>query len=101
MTRSIRTLTPLAVTGALVAALFGLAPDALKLAWVALGACFLLWFLGPLLDLPSWILDLSPYEHIPAVPAADLAVGPLLALTAVAAGLVVAGLVAFRRRDTA
>jgi ABC-2 type transport system permease protein len=89
------------VLGALVAALFGLAPEALKLAWVALGACFLLWFLGPLLDLPSWILDLSPYEHIPAVPAVSFDAGPLLALTAAAAALVVAGLLGFRRRDTA
>jgi ABC-2 type transport system permease protein len=89
------------VLGALVAALFGFAPEALRLAWVALGACFLLWFLGPLLDIPGWILDLSPYEHIPAVPAASLDAGPLLALTAVAAALVAAGLIGFRRRDTA
>jgi ABC-2 type transport system permease protein len=89
------------VLGALVAALFGLAPEALRLAWVALGACFLLWFLGPLLDLPSWILDLSPYEHVPAVPAVRFDAGPLLALTAVAAALVAVGLIGFRRRDTA
>ena len=89
------------VLGALVAALFGLAPEALRLAWVALGACFLLWFLGPLLDLPSWILDLSPYEHVPAVPAVSFDAGPLLALTAVAAALTAAGLIGFRRRDAA
>ena len=88
------------VLGALVAALFGLAPEALRLAWVALGACFLLWFLGPLLDLPSWMLDLSPYEHVPAVPAVSFDAGPLLALTAVAAALTAAGLIGFRRRDT-
>ena len=54
--------------GALVAALFGLAPRAVSLAWAALTACLLLWFLGPLTDLPDWVLDLSPYQHVPAAP---------------------------------
>jgi ABC-2 type transport system permease protein len=88
------------VLGALVVALFGLAPDAIRLAWAALGACFLLWFLGPLLDLPDWVLKLSPYEHVPEVPAAAFAAGPLLALTAVAAVITAAGLLGFGRRDT-
>jgi ABC-2 type transport system permease protein len=89
------------VLGAIAAALFGLAPRALRLAWVALGLCYLLWFLGPLLDLPRWLMDLSPYEHVPQLPAATLTAGPLLALTAVAAALTAGGLVGFRHRDTA
>lgn len=89
------------VLGALVGCLFGLAPGALRLAWVALGGCFVLWFLGPLLDLPGWLLDASPYENVPAIPAAPFAAAPLLALTAVAAALTAAGLAGFRRRDAA
>jgi polyether ionophore transport system permease protein len=87
------------VIGALTVALYGLAPRALALAWVALAACVLVWLLGPLLDLPSWVLDASPYQHIPAVPAASLAAGPLLALLAVAAALLTAGLLGLRHRD--
>ena len=87
------------VLGALVAALFGLAPRAQSLAWAALTACMLLWFLGPLLDLPQWVMDLSPYEHVPAIPAVSFEAGPLVALTAIAAGLTAAGMAAFRRRD--
>ena len=52
-----------------------------------------------LLDLPSWVVDISPFQHVPAMPADDFALGPLLALTAVAAGLTGVGLVGFRRRD--
>jgi ABC-2 type transport system permease protein len=87
------------VLGALVTALFGLAPRAQSLAWAALTACMLLWFLGPLVDLPAWVMDLSPYEHVPAIPAVGFDAGPLLALTAVAAALTAAGLAAFRHRD--
>ena len=81
------------------AALFGLLPRAAAAAWGALGACVLLGFLGPLLSLPDWALGLSPYDHVPQLPAADFALGPLLALCAVAAVLLAAGLAGFRRRD--
>jgi ABC-2 type transport system permease protein len=87
------------VLGALAVALFGLAPAAIGLAWGALAACVLLWLLGPLLGLPGWLLDASPYTHIPAVPASSLTVAPLLALLAVAAALTAAGLAGLRRRD--
>ena len=80
-------------------ALFGVVPRAAPAAWGVLGACFLLLYLGPLLSLPEWVRDLSPYSHIPPLPAADLTVAPLLALTAIAAALIGVGLLGFRRRD--
>jgi ABC-2 type transport system permease protein len=87
------------VLGAIVAALFGLAPRAEPLAWAALTFCFLLWFVGPLVDLPRWVIDISPYEHVPAIPAVGFDAGPLLALTAIATALTGAGLAGLRRRD--
>ena len=80
-------------------ALVGLAPRLAAAAWGALGACFLLLFLGPLLSLPDWLMDLSPFEHVPLLPAADLDVVPLLVLTAVASGFAAVGVAGLRRRD--
>ena len=37
----------------------------------------------PLLQLPDWVYDLSPLEHVPRLPVADFTVVPLIALTAV------------------
>jgi ABC-2 type transport system permease protein len=80
-------------------AVFGLLPRAMAVAWGALGACFLVSYLGPLLSLPDWLMGLSPFSHVPLVPAEEPSAGPLLALTAVAAALIAAGVVGFRRRD--
>jgi ABC-2 type transport system permease protein len=80
-------------------ALFGLAPRLAAATWGALAACYLAAFLGPLLGLPGWVMDLSPFTHVPLLPAAGFDVVPLLALILVAAALVGVGLVGFRRRD--
>jgi ABC-2 type transport system permease protein len=87
------------VLAGVAVALFGLLPRAVAAAWGVLAACFLVSFLGPLLSLPDWVLDISPYGHVPLLPAADLDVLPLLVLTAIAAALTAAGLAGLRRRD--
>jgi polyether ionophore transport system permease protein len=79
--------------------LFGLAPRAVAAAWGVLVACFVIGLLGELLDLPSWVVDLSPFQHVPRMPVEGFAVTPILILTAVAAALVAAGVAGFRRRD--
>jgi len=85
----------------LTVALFGLAPRAVLAAWVGLAVCLVIGMLGELLELPGWLMAVSPFEHTPQLPAADLAVAPLAILVAVAAGLASLGLAGFRRRDLA
>jgi ABC-2 type transport system permease protein len=80
-------------------ALFGLVPRAVSIAWGLLGASFFIGAIGPLLSLPDWVMDISPYSHVPLLPAADLTMAPLIVLTAIAAALIAVGLAGFRRRD--
>jgi ABC-2 type transport system permease protein len=89
------------VLGGVAALMFGLAPRAVMFVWGAFALCFVLAMFGELLDLPGWLIDVSPYSHVPDVPAADLTLAPLIILTLIAAALVAAGLAAFRRRDLA
>jgi ABC-2 type transport system permease protein len=80
--------------------LFGLLPRlAVPLTYGFVVGAYLLDFVGGLLDLPEWVLDLSPYRHLASVPATDMNLGA--ALVMLVAGVVAAGvgLVAFRRRD--
>jgi ABC-2 type transport system permease protein len=87
------------VTAALAVTVFGVLPRAIGLAWALLVYAGIMAYFGGLLDLPGWLLDLSPFTHIPRMPVDDFTALPLLILTAIAAGLVAIGLVGFRRRD--
>jgi ABC-2 type transport system permease protein len=80
-------------------ALFGFLPRAMVAAWGALGACFVIGMFGVLFELPSWVIDLSPFQHVPAMPAHDFSAQPLIGLTGAAAGLIGIGLIGFHRRD--
>jgi ABC-2 type transport system permease protein len=87
------------VIGAAAAALVAAAPRWSSSAWVLVVEAVLVGLFGPLLGLPDWAARLTPFGWVPAVPAGDLALGPLAGLLVVALALAgVAGL-AFRRRD--
>lgn len=87
------------VTVGLAVALYGLLPRATTLAWIVPLYAFVVGYLGEILQFPEWMNALSPFGQVPQLPADDLTAVPLIVLTAVAAGLVVVGLAAFRRRD--
>jgi ABC-2 type transport system permease protein len=79
--------------------LFGLAPRATAAAWGVLVVCFVIGLFAELLSLPGWLVDVSPFQHVPAMPSQSFAWTPVVALTATAAALMVAGIAGFRRRD--
>ena len=80
-------------------AIFGFAPRWVDVAWGMLAACFVVGLLGAVLRLPDWVQKLSPFERVPQLPAAHLAVAPLLVMIALAAAFTFAGLCGLRRRD--
>jgi len=90
----------LVVLGATMA-LYGLVPRWALLAWGVLAFVAVVGYLGEVLQLPTWSRDLSPFEHVPALPAEDLTVLPLVLLTAIGAGLTWLGLWGLSRRDIA
>lgn len=78
--------------------LYGLAPRFTALSWGVLVASLLLGQLGPILQLPQWSMDLSPFTHVPTPPE-SVSTAPLLLLTAVGGSLVAIGVRGFERRD--
>ncbi|MFE6282542.1 ABC transporter permease [Streptomyces sp. NPDC057877] len=87
------------VTVGVAVVLFGWFPRASSAAWVVPVYAFVVGYLGQLLQFPDWMNNLSPFGHVPQLPAADMSWTPILLLTLVAAGLVWLGLAGFRRRD--
>ncbi len=65
-------------------------------AWVAVAG-----LLGGVLDLPQWAMNLSPFEHVPGLPADSVSWLPLVALLVVAAALMALGFALLDRRDIA
>ncbi|MCA6095218.1 ABC transporter permease [Streptomyces sp. SCA3-4] len=87
------------VLAGLAVLVFGAVPRASTGAWAVAGVCLGIGWLGPVLKLPGWVMDLSPFGHLPKLPGAAPSAAPFLGLTALAAVLTCAGLVALRRRD--
>lgn len=89
----------LVVAGFVLLAFGGLPRFVVGLAWAALLVSIVCGLFGDLFGLPQAVRDLSPFSHVPAIPAVEASAGPLLALLAVAAALTAVGLALFRRRD--
>lgn len=87
------------VLGALAVMLTGLAPGWAMAAWAVVAYCFVLGYLGGLLDPPQWVMNLSPFTHTPQAPVDPVTAPPMLWLGGVVLAGVVLGVVGLRRRD--
>ncbi|MCX5170446.1 ABC transporter permease [Streptomyces antibioticus] len=87
------------VIGGLTVLLYGTAPRLAPAAWGVAGAVLLIGWVGPALDAPRAVLDLSPFGHLPKLPGGTMEWSPVLVLTGLAVLLVAGGLVGLRRRD--
>ncbi len=79
--------------------LFGAAPKLSVAAWGVAGLALAISMFGPVLDVPQFVLDLSPFSHVPKLPGAEVTATPLVLLSAAGALALLCGLGALRRRD--
>lgn len=78
----------------------GVAPRlTLVLPAALVGAGYVVELIGPALEWPSWVMNLSPFHHLALVPAESFLVIPALALVSLAVLAAAIGVVAFDRRD--
>jgi len=85
--------------GGVTVLLLGVLPRAAVAAWGVAGAVLLIGWVGPALDVPQAVLDLSPFGHLPKMPGGAMNWPPVLILLGLSAVLVAAGLAGLRRRD--
>jgi ABC-2 type transport system permease protein len=85
---------------ALAALAYALLPRASAgIAYGLLAAAFVWQLIGGVLDVPHWLLELSPFQHVGLVPAQPFRAGAAAVMIAVAAAAIVAALSVFSRRD--
>jgi ABC-2 type transport system permease protein len=87
------------VLAGLAIAFAGRLPRIAYAAWGGLAICLLILFVGGAVRLNQWIMDVSPFTHLPHVPGSDVTVLPLVLLLVIAAGLALVGATGLRRRD--
>ena len=92
-------LPALLVMIAVAALLVGLLPKLSNLGWVALAVTFVVAMFGPILDLPKWLMRISPFENLALVPAQPISVVATTVLAVLAAVVLAASLAGYRRRD--
>lgn len=88
-----------AVVGSIAFLLCCASPKWALLSWIAMAFVVVAGLLGEVLNLPQWVMDVSPFTHIPAAPAAPVTAAPLIVLAVISLVLVGAGLLAVNRRD--
>lgn len=92
-------IAPAWVIGSAAFAIAGALPKVWPLTWALLIVSMLIAQLGPILGLPQWVINLSPFAHIGVLSVTGvpwLALAAMLLVTAVLIGI---GFVGFRRRD--
>jgi ABC-2 type transport system permease protein len=85
--------------GGLTVLLYGALPKAAVASWGVVGICLALGWIGPAVNMPQPVMNLSPFSHLPKLPGTEMQWPPALWLTTGAVILVAAGLGALRRRD--
>ena len=71
------------------------------LGWGALAVAFGLGELGSTVGLPSWLVRVSPFAHVPQLPGGEFTAMSSIVLCAIAAALTGLAFTAYRLRDTA
>jgi ABC-2 type transport system permease protein len=94
-------LPAIGVLGATVVALVMMLPRwSVGLSWaLVVFTVFVGPMFGPSLGLPTWLLDLSPFTHVPNAPAVAVSIEPVLGLGLAFVLLSAAGVILLRRRN--
>ena len=84
----------------LAAAIYAVLPrPSTAISYTLVTVLFLWYLVGSLLNVPQWLIDVTPFRHIGLVPTQSFQVGAALVMVAVGAVATALALVAFRRRD--
>ncbi|WP_031509932.1 ABC transporter permease [Streptomyces megasporus] len=79
--------------------IFGVLPRLSAVAWALVTGVLVIGWIGPTLELPQWVMNLTPFTHLPKLPGGEATAAPYLWLSLFAVAATAVGLATFRRRD--
>ena len=92
-------LPALALLSSVTVLAYAVSPRLTAVGWLPVVFVLAVGLLGPLLDLPAWLLGLSPFDHVARLAGAGADAGYLTAITVVALAAAAGAAVVLRRRD--
>jgi polyether ionophore transport system permease protein len=90
---------PVLALGSIARLLHGWAPRWASLAWLGLVFAAVVVLFGEVFQVPQWLQDVSPFEHLALVPSEPFQWTPVLVIGAIGLALSLAGQMGFARRD--
>jgi ABC-2 type transport system permease protein len=81
--------------------LIGVLPKAASLVWLYVAFCFVVLYLGGLLEFPDWVNHLSTFDYVPEVPDEKVDMGTMAILAANSIVVSLIGFFGYRKRDIA
>ncbi|RIM82043.1 ABC transporter permease [Staphylococcus arlettae] len=79
--------------------ILGVSNKLTSIVYAYLAYCFVVVYIGNLLNVREWLKNLTPFHHIPQIPIDDFTVLPLIILIILALCITVFGLLLFQRKD--
>ena len=79
--------------------LIGYLPKLTSFVWLYVIYCFIIVYLGGILDLPQWMRNLSSFEHIPQLPVEDMSYSAVISLMVLSIVFILIGFIGYKRRD--
>lgn len=67
--------------------------------WLYLAFSFVVVYMGSLFQFPEWVVQVSPFGHIPQWPIEEMDIGAAAVLAGIAILLAIAGVVGYNKRD--
>ncbi|GGK32223.1 exporter of polyketide antibiotics [Caldalkalibacillus thermarum] len=77
----------------------GVAPQFSGFTWLYLIYSFVVVYLGGLFQFPDWMVNVTPFSHIPQLPIEEMAFTPVIMLTVIALVLIASGFIGYNKRD--
>lgn len=81
--------------------LFGHVPKITSVIWLYYAFCYVVVYVGGMLNFPDWVMNLSVFEVIPKLPGEEMNVLSLVLLLALSIAFLLIGFIGYNNRDIA